>query len=98
MSTTPSTSTNSEFRPVEPKVAFMNIRHKLMYCDDRPSTPGPVDDTPHTAVFFGVKTQEVLGPDGQPVHPTECKAGRSCYCHGAPHEPSIAGSPTAGSA
>ena len=91
-------STNSQFRPVQLKVSCMNIRHKLMYCDDRHSTPGLVDDTSSTRVFFCVKTQEVLGPDGAAVHPSDCKAGRSCYCHGAPHEPSIAETPAAGSA
>lgn len=82
-----------EFRPVQLKVSCMHIRHKLMYCDSRHDVPGMVDDTSSTRVFFCVKTQEVLGPDDKPVHPTECKAGRSCYCHGAPQEPSIADAP-----
>ena len=74
-------------RPVQLKVSCLNIRHKLMYCDDRHDAPGMVDDSSDTRVFWCVKTQAVLGPDDRPVHPTACKAGRSCYCHGAPHEP-----------
>ena len=88
---------NSEFRPVQLKVSCLHIRHKLMYCDDRHATPGLVDDTSSTRVFFCVKTQEVLGPDGQPVHPSDCRPGRACYCHGAPHEPTEA-APAGGTA
>ncbi len=87
---TPALPAAGQFRPVELKVSCMNIRHKLMYCDERHSTPGLVDDNSSTRVYFCVKTHEVLGPDDKPVHPAECKAGRGCYCHGAPHEPSEA--------
>jgi hypothetical protein len=86
----PTPTAAGTFRPVQLKVSCMNIRHKLMYCDDRHATPGLVDDTSSTRVFFCVKTGDVLGPDDQPVHPTECKAGRACYCHGAPQLPSEA--------
>ena len=81
-------TTNSPLRPVTLKVSCLHIRHKLMYCDERHATPGLVDDTSDTRVFFCVKTHEVLGPDDKPVHPGVCKSGRACYCHGAPHEPS----------
>ncbi len=62
------------------KIACLNIRHKLMYVDDRHATVGLVDDSSDTRVFFCVKTQESLGPDGQAVSPTDCKNSRSCYC------------------
>jgi hypothetical protein len=88
-----SPSCDSEFRPVRLSVSCMNIRHKLMYCDERHDVPGMVDDPSSTRVFFCVKTQEVLGPDDKPVHPTECTSGRSCYRHGAP-EPSMADVPS----
>jgi hypothetical protein len=71
-------------RPVRLKVSCLNIRHKLMYCDDRHDAPGMVDDSSDTRVFLCCKTQEVLGPDGAPVHPEDCKAGRACYVHGGP--------------
>ena len=80
-------TTNSPLRPVKLRVSCLHIRHKLMYCDYRHDVPGMVDDTSDTRVFFCSKTQEVLGPDDKPVHPGDCKPGRGCYCHGAPHEP-----------
>lgn len=74
-------------RPVRLKVSCLNIRHKLMYCDSRHDVPGMVDDTSSTRVFFCLRTQDVLGPDGEPVDPVACCAGRGCYCHGGPSEP-----------
>ena len=71
-----------EFRPVEPRVSCAHIRHKLMYCDSRHDVPGMVDDSSSTRVFFCSKSQEVLGPDGVAVHPTDCVPGRRCYCGG----------------
>ena len=67
-------------RPVELKVCCQSIRHKLMYVDERHATPGMIDDSSSTRIFFCVKTQESLGPDGEPVSPTDCAATRSCYC------------------
>jgi hypothetical protein len=76
-----------EFRPVTLRVSCLNIRHKLMYCDERHATPGLVDDTSDTRVFWCVKTQASRGPDGGPVRPAECTAARACYCHGVPTSP-----------
>jgi hypothetical protein len=78
---------NGEFRPVRLRVSCLHLRHKLMYCDERHATPGMVDDSSDTRVFWCVKTQENRGPDGGAVRPAECHAGRSCYCHGGPSEP-----------
>jgi len=67
------------------RVACMNLRHKLMYVDERQSTPGLVDDSSDTRVFFCTKTQDSLGPDSEPVSARACHAGRACYCApGAP--------------
>ncbi len=70
---------NSE-QDIKLQVACHSIRHKLMYVDDRHATIGMVDDTSDTRIFFCVKTQESLGPDGLAVSPTDCKKSRSCYC------------------
>lgn len=70
--------------PVQLRVACMNLRHKLMYVDERQSTPGLVDDSSDTRVFFCTRTQDALGPDGEPVGPRACHAGRSCYCGPGP--------------
>jgi hypothetical protein len=79
--------TTSDFRPVSLRVTCLHMRHKLMYCDDRHAIRGMVDDSSTTRVFWCAKTQEVLGPDGQPTHPADCNASRSCYCHGVPTSP-----------
>ena len=69
--------------PVVLQVACMNLRHKLMYCDERQARAGQVDDSSDTRVFYCVKTQESLGPDGEVVGVKECQGGngaaRSCY-------------------
>ena len=62
------------------KTACQSIRHKLMYVDDRHATPGMVDDSSDTRIFFCVKTQDSLGPDGEAVSQTDCKKNRSCFC------------------
>lgn len=69
--------------PVDLKVACLNLRHKMMYVDERQRTPGLVDDSSDTRVFFCVKTQDALGPDGEPVSPPDCAPSRACYCAGA---------------
>ncbi len=68
---------------VKLRVCCQSIRHKLMYVDERHATPGLVDDSSDTRVFFCVKTQESLGPDGEAVSPTDCRPERACYCGGA---------------
>ena len=50
---------------VKLQVCCQSIRHKLMYVDERHATPGLVDDSSDTRVFFCVRTQESLGPDGE---------------------------------
>ncbi|MCP3905003.1 MAG: hypothetical protein GY715_15375 [Planctomycetes bacterium] len=72
----------SEERPVRLETSCVNLRHKLMYVDERQSTPGLVDDSSDTRIFWCVKTQESLGPDSDPVSPRDCEPNRSCYCGG----------------
>ena len=56
-----------------------HLRHKLMYCDARHATPGLVDNSSDTRVFFCTKTQDYLGPDDEPVDPGGCGSHRSCH-------------------
>ena len=67
-------------KPVSLQIACRNLRHKLMYIDERHAVPGMVDDSSDTRVFHCSKTQEVLGPDGEPVSPVDCRESRACYC------------------
>ena len=60
--------------------ACMKLRHRLMYVDERQGKPGLVDDSDDTTVFFCLLSQDPIGPDGEPVSPTECTPGRGCYC------------------
>ena len=73
-----------EPRPVSLTLSCMNMRHKLMYCDERHAVAGTVDATSSTRVFFCIRTCDGLGPDEKPVHPTDCHAGRGCYCSPLP--------------
>lgn len=66
--------------PLSLKTTCLNLRHKLMYVDERQSTPGMVDDSSDTRVFFCTKTCDSLGPDAEPVGPRDCTASRTCYC------------------
>ncbi|MCA9312492.1 MAG: hypothetical protein KDA21_14860 [Phycisphaerales bacterium] len=70
----------SPMRDVSLKPACVHLRHKLMYVDERQATPGMVDDSSDTRVFFCGQTLEVLGQDGEPVGPRYCDPTRSCYC------------------
>lgn len=70
---------HEDFRPVQLTVTCLNLRHKLMYVDDRQKLPGLVDEESSTRVYFCTKTQEQLGPDDAPVCPKECTKGRACY-------------------
>ena len=65
---------------VQLRPTCQHMRHKLMYCDPRQATPGEVDDSSDTRVFLCSRSQEVLGPDGRPVGPKACHAGRACFC------------------
>jgi hypothetical protein len=69
-------------RPVELRATCRSLRHKLMYVDARQASPGLADDSSDTRVFFCVRTQDALGPDGGAVSPRECTASRTCYCGG----------------
>lgn len=69
-------------RPVKLRITCMNLRHKLMYVDERHSQRGMVDVNSDTRVFWCAKTQDPLGPDKQSVGPDTCSNGRNCYCHG----------------
>ena len=70
-------------RPVQLRICCDNIRHKLMYVDERHDHPGFIDAESDTRIYWCVKTQESLGPDREPVHPDACTPGRSCYCRTA---------------
>ena len=78
-----STDTVPKFdRPVKLQVTCQHLRHKLMYVDERHASRGLVDDSSRTRVFWCAKTQDSLGPDAEPVSPTECSMARKCYCDG----------------
>jgi|GEM_PF-901684 len=77
------TNGNQFARPVQLQPACMNLRHKLMYCDERHARLGVVDATSDTRVFLCVRTGDSQGPDDQPVHPQDCCAARTCFK--APH-------------
>lgn len=65
--------------PLNLRPACRNLRHKLMYCDERHERVGVVDDSSDTRVFFCVKTGDALGPDAEAAHPDCCDASRTCY-------------------
>ena len=69
-------------RPVKLRTTCMNLRHKLMYIDERHTQRGLVDVNSDTRVYWCSRTQESLGPDNRPVEPGGCSNGRACYCHG----------------
>lgn len=71
----------SEFKPVKLKVCCDHLRHKMMYVDEREAVRGLVDDSSDTRVYFCIRSQESLGPDGKSVGPTECSPDRPCYRH-----------------
>ena len=71
-----------ELEPLKLKPTCLNVRHKMMYLDSRQQTPGLVDDSTDTRVFWCLKTHDALGPDGKPVSPDECGTSRECHCHG----------------
>lgn len=66
--------------PIHLKVACTNLRHKMMYLDERQRQVGLVDDSSDTRVFWCVRTQESLGPDGEAVSAKRCSPNRGCYC------------------
>jgi len=68
-----------DFRPVVLQATCLNLRHKLMYVDDRQNMPGMVDAESSTRIYFCMKTQEQLGPDDLPVCPKDCNGTRSCF-------------------
>ncbi len=49
-----------------------NLRWKGLYIDDQASTDGD-------HIFWCLKTQLGLGPDGNLVDKYECNPGRACY-------------------
>lgn len=57
------------------------LRHKMMYIDERQKTFGRADDGSDTRIYWCTQTQDSRGPDGQPVMPKACQPGRTCYCH-----------------
>lgn len=80
-------------KPLDLRPCCLNLRHKLMYCDPRQSTPGLVDNQSDTRVFLCAESQEVIGPDGGVVSPAVCSSpGRVCFK--APAMPTIEGTRT----
>lgn len=73
-------------KPLKMKPCCVNLRHKMMYCDPRQATPGMVDEGSDTRVYLCLLTQEVLGPDGEPVSPGDCAHGRGCHCGAASNQ------------
>ncbi len=71
-----------EAQPVRLTTSCLHLRHKMMYVDERQQTPGLVDDSSDTRIFFCTQTQDALGPDGEPVSPADCERSRECYCAG----------------
>ena len=67
-------------QPVKLQQTCLHLRHKMMYVDERQSTPGMVDDSSDTRVFFCIKSQDAIGPDNDSVAPDVCTKGRSCFC------------------
>lgn len=51
-----------------------NLRWKGMFVDSDADTPSGSDH-----LYWCLKTQLALGPDGQVVGKYECSAGRNCY-------------------
>lgn len=80
-------------RPLTLLPTCMNLRHKLMYCDERHMQIGMVDASSQTRVFFCTKTGESLGPDERPVHPHDCGSGRGCH-QSPPMARNLGGSPS----
>ncbi len=68
-------------QPLQLKPTCLNLRHKMMYVDERQNTPGMVDDTSDTRIFFCTHTHDSLGPDNEPVEPKKCDPSRACYCN-----------------
>lgn len=57
----------------------LRLRHKLMYVDARHMTPGLVDDSSDTRLYWCQLTQDCRGPDGAGAAPNLCSASRACY-------------------
>lgn len=64
------------------KPCCMDLRHKMMLCDERQAVPGMTDDSSTTRVFWCAATSDGLGPDGEPVDPDACDRGRGCFVTG----------------
>ena len=62
-----------------PGVHCLALRHKGMYVG---AVPDPEEehiyDTYEATWYWCGETQTGFGPDGQPIGPHECKAGRRC--------------------
>jgi len=65
--------------PIALKPACLNLRHKLMYVDERQQARGMVDDSSSTRIFFCACTHDSLGPDDQPVDARSCDPSRPCF-------------------
>lgn len=72
----------AEENTIRLRVTCLNLRHKLMYIDERHGVPGMVDSSSGTRAYWCTKSQNALGPDGEAVHPDCCTGGRACYLHG----------------
>jgi hypothetical protein len=66
--------------PASPLVGAHNchqLRHKGMYVLSVPE-PTQFHDPYDATVFWCIKTQKAIGPDGGRVHADLCRAGRDC--------------------
>jgi hypothetical protein len=54
------------------------LRTKTMYLNVDYRSDGDEPGCNDTAVYRCLKTHDVIGPDGLPVSPGECAAGRGC--------------------
>ena len=73
---------NDEFRTISLQPSCVNLRHKLMFVDERQATPGQVSADSDTRVYFCTMSGDSLGPDDDPVSPTDCTCDRACYKRG----------------
>jgi hypothetical protein len=75
MSATPSTG-SAPLRPLSPLCARLRSK-KYFLLGRAPMTDEDILDASQHC--WCARTSQLLGPDGEPAHPGDCRAGRSCY-------------------
>jgi hypothetical protein len=68
---------NADSRPPSEPCRF--LRTKTMYYDFNREAALSIGPPCDTASYRCVKTSRVVGPDGEPVQPSECVPARTCY-------------------